>query len=140
MRICRFLLLASLCSLLASSALAAKRSKIECAKVSINKLQAGWGDIPAALQKLPPGANLCGTNAAGVAFILSELDTPALGKFYTPLFAAVGCKPLACKKDSLGQEQCSCPKANARGKVEPEAGYVLAQPYDQAYQLFFAEP
>jgi hypothetical protein len=140
MRICRFLLLASLCSLLASSALAAKRSKIECSKVSMTKLQAGWGDMPAALQKLPPGASMCGTNGAGVAFILSELDTAALEKFYAPLFAAVGCKPLACKKDSLGQEQCTCPKANVRGKVDPQAGYVVTQPYDQAYQVFFAEP
>jgi hypothetical protein len=139
MRISRFLLAAALCSLLASTALA-KRDKIECSKVSSTKLQSGWGDIPTALQKLPPGASLCGTNAAGVAFILSALDTPALEKFYAPLFAAVGCKPLACKKNTLGQQECTCPKANARGKVEPEAGNIIAQPDDQAYQLFFAEP
>jgi hypothetical protein len=124
-------------ALLVSSAFAIaagmKRSKIECAKVSITKLSPGWGAIPAALQKLPPGAALCGVNAAQVAFITSELDAPALQKFYEPLFASVGCKPLTCKPDMFKRTECSCAKG-----ADTRAGTILPQPYDQAYQLFLS--
>src|SRR5262249_43238544 len=114
--------------------------KIECAKVSIGKLTPGWGQLPAALQKLPPGAQSCGVNKAGVAFVTSELDAPALEKFYGPLFASVGCKALTCKTNDMKQQECTCGKADSKGKVDDHAGYVVLQPYDQAYLLFFAEP
>jgi len=123
------------CLLVASSAFSAKRSKIDCSKVSLNKLQPGWGRLPVALQKLPLGASLCGVNAAGVAFVLSDLDAPALEKHYAPLFASVGCKPLTCKTDQFKIQNCACPKSG-----DDHAGYVQPQPYDQAYQLFFAGP
>jgi hypothetical protein len=131
----RFTVLLAASALVATStvALAAKRSKIECAKVSITKLSPGWGRIPAALQKLPPGAALCGVNAAEVAFITSELDAPALQKFYEPLFASVGCKPLTCKVDMFKTTECTCPKG-----ADAHAGTVKPQPYDQAYQLFLS--
>ena len=122
------------CALVASAAFAkVKRTKIECAKVSITKLEPGWGHIPAALQKLPPGATLCGVNKADVAFITSELETDALQKFYAPLFASLGCKPLACKPDTLKMMECACP-----GKADPRAGYVRPAPYDQQYQLGYS--
>ena len=130
----RMTVLVVVCALVAApSAFAMKRDKIECAKVSITKLTPGWGRIPAALQKLPPGAKLCGVNAAQVAFITSELDAPALEKFYAPLLASLGCKPLACKPDMFKRTECTCPKgANA------QAGYIMPQPYDQAYQLSYS--
>jgi len=133
----RVILPVAVCVLVASSAFAmkTKRGKIECAKVSLTKLQPGWGGIPPALQKLPPGAALCGVTAGQVAFITSELDAPALEKFYAPLFASVGCKPLTCKPDEFKQMECLCAKGG-----DARAGYVLPQPYDQAYQLFFSGP
>src|SRR5215470_17649661 len=106
----RIVIAVALCVLAVFPAFAAKRSKIECSKVSLNKLKPGWGHIPPALQKLPPGASLCGVNAADVAFIVSELDAPALEKFYAPLFASVGCKPMTCKPDQFKTMECVCPK------------------------------
>jgi len=120
----------------ATSALAKpKRSKIECAKVSINKLKPGWGKIPAALQKLPPGASLCGTNGVDVAFITSELEAPDLEKFYAPLFASVGCKPMTCKPDQFKTMECLCPKGG-----DARAGGIIPQTWDQAYQLYLSGP
>jgi len=129
----RITLLVVGCVLLASSAFAMKRDKIECSKVSLTKLAPGWGGIPAALQKLPPGASLCGVNAAQVAFIVSALDAPALQKFYEPLFASLGCKPLTCKQNAFKTTECTCPKGG-----DAQAGSVTPQPYDQAYKLFYS--
>jgi hypothetical protein len=129
----RVIPLVAACALIASSALAMKRSKVECSKVSITKLTPGWGRIPAALQKLPPGASLCGVNAAQVAFIISELDAPALETFYAPLFASLGCKPLTCKPGQfVKRTECACPKGG-----DPHAGSLMPAPYDQQYQLFY---
>src|SRR5215467_16049630 len=91
--------LATLCILLAAPAFA-KRDKIDCSKVSMTKLQPGWGKLAPALQKLPPGATLCGNSGGESVFITSELDRDALEKFYAPLFASLGCK-LTCKKDDF---------------------------------------
>jgi hypothetical protein len=68
------------------------------------------------------------------AFILSDLDSKALEKFYAPLFASVGCKPLTCKTDQFKTDQCDCPK----DKSGFDTGYIKLHTYDQAYQLFFA--
>jgi hypothetical protein len=135
MRLHRFLALAVLCAAPTTVVLAAKRSKIECSRVSLTPLTAGWGKLPAALQKLPPKANLCGVNGAGVAFITSELTASELQKFYAPLFASVGCKPLTCKTgEFIKTEKCGCPKGNNK-----DAGAVEPQSYDQAYKLWFSE-
>jgi hypothetical protein len=132
----RLLVIAGAIVLLASSGYAGvKRSKIECSKASLTPLKPGWGQIPPALQKLPPGASLCGMSGAGVAIILSDLEAPALQKFYAPLFAQVGCKSLTCKTDQFKQQVCECPKA---GLVD--TGYVSLARYDQMYQLFYAAP
>lgn len=121
--------------LLASSAYAAvKRTKIECSKASLTPLTPGWGKIPSALQKLPPGATLCGV-ANDTAVILSNLDAPALQKFYAPLFAQVGCKALTCKTDQFKQDVCECPHSGLA-----DTGYVSLARFDQMYQLFFAAP
>ena len=134
MRMRLVLLLACFCLLDVSSAFA-KRDKIECSKVSLTKLQPGWGRLPAALQKLPPGATLCGS-AGDTAFITSELDAEALRSFYTPLFAKLGCK-LTCKKKEFRGEVCECP-TKSFGSTQIDTGYIQLQPFDQAYQLFFA--
>src|SRR4029078_13199460 len=79
--------------LLLSAPAFAKRDKIDCSKVSMTKLEPGWGNLPAALQKLPRGATLCGHAQGGeTVFITSALDRDALEKFYAPLFASLGCK------------------------------------------------
>lgn len=131
-----FLAMATLCLLLFAPAFAAKRSKIECSKVSMTKLAPGWGKLPAALQKLPPGATLCGSSGR-TAFITSALDRNALEKFYAPLFASLGCK-LTCKQDDFTKtDSCDCPKAGT-GSLAHDTGYIKLQPFDQAYQLFFA--
>src|SRR4029079_19509730 len=51
-----------------------------------------WGDIPAELQKLPAGAQNCGT-VEGQATIASPAFGKDLETFYAPLFAKVGCQP-----------------------------------------------
>jgi len=131
-----FFALTTLCLLLSAPTFA-KRSKIDCSKVSLTKLEPGWGTVPAALQKLPPGATLCGTSGGGGVFITSALDRDALEKFYTPLFASLGCK-LTCKKDEfLKSDRCDCPLAGS-GSLKHDTGYIHLQSHDQAYQLFFA--
>jgi hypothetical protein len=131
----RFALPAATCVLVSLPALAKpKRDKIDCAKASLTKLEPGWGKIPAALQKLPPGASLCGVTVAETAVVLSDIDSKALEKFYAPLFATVGCKPLTCKTNQFKIESCDCPK----DKSGFDTGYIKLQPYDQAYLLFFA--
>jgi hypothetical protein len=124
--------------LLLSAPAFAKRDKIDCSKVSMTKLEPGWGKLPATLQKLPPGATLCGhPQAGGTVFITSALDRDALEKFYAPLFASLGCK-LTCRKDDFTKaDKCDCPKAGS-GSLQHDTGYIHLQPYDQAYQLFFA--
>jgi hypothetical protein len=133
-----FFALATLCLLWSVPAFA-KRSKIACSKVSLTKLEPGWGKLPPVLQKLPPGATLCGNSGGGGVFITSALDRNALEKFYAPLFASLGCK-LICKKDEfLGSDRCDCPKTGS-GSLQPDTGYIHLQAHDQAYQLFFASP
>ena len=130
-----FFAVAVLCLVLSTPSFA-ERKKIDCSKVSLTKLDPGWGKLPAALQKLPPGATLCG-NTGGTVFITSALDRDALEKFYAPLFASLGCK-LACKKDEfLKIDRCDCPKTGS-GSLQPDTGYLRLQPFDQAYKLFFA--
>jgi len=127
---------ATLCLL--SVAALAERKKIDCSKVSMTKLEPGWGTLPRALQKLPPGATLCGTPGGSSVFITSALNVEALEKFYAPLFASLGCK-LTCKKDDFTKsDRCDCPKAGS-GSLQHDTGYVHPQRFDQAYQLFFSD-
>src|SRR5215471_8112332 len=120
MRMRLLLVLISVCLLDVTPALA-KRDKTDCSKVSLTKLQPGWGKLPAGLQKLPPGATLCGTTGE-TALITSELDRAALEKFYAPLFAALGCK-LSCKKEQFRGDVCECPK-KAFGSMKIDTGYI----------------
>ena len=131
-----FFVVATLCLLLSAPAFA-ERKKIECSKVSMTKLEPGWGKLARALQKLPPGAVLCGNTGGESVFITSELGVAALEKFYVPLFASLGCK-LTCKQDDFTKaDRCDCPKAGS-GSLQHDTGYVHLQRFDQAYQLFFA--
>ena len=136
MRMQSLFVMATLCLLLSASALA-ERKKIDCSKVSMTKLEPGWGKLAPELQKLPPGAALCGNTGGSSVFITSALGVTALEKFYAPLFASVGCK-LTCKKNELTKaDQCECPKAG-KGSLQHDTGYIHLQSFDQAYQLFFA--
>ena len=136
MRKSPILVMATLCLLLAAPA-SAERKKIDCSKVSMTKLEPGWGKLAPALQKLPPGATLCGNAGGSNVFITSALGVEALEKFYAPLFASLGCK-LTCKKDDFTKvDKCDCPKISS-GSFQRDSGYVHLQPFDQAYQLFFS--
>lgn len=97
-----------------------------------------WGSIPPVLRKLPPGAELCGTNSLGLktgaALIMSSLQGEDLGSFYRPLFQQIGCQPLACEVRTIGnretrQTTCTCRGdhivGNLRTDVRAEA-YVLS--------------
>lgn len=131
-----FFIIAALCLLFAAPTFA-ERKKIDCSKVSMTKLEPGWGTLASALRKLPPGAVLCGNTGGNNVFITSALGVDALEKFYAPLFASLGCK-LTCKKDDFTKaEKCDCPLAGS-GSIKHDTGYVHLQSFDQAYQLFFA--
>ena len=133
----RWLLLTNLALLLSSAALATNRRKADCAKVSpLEKLLPGWGRTAKNLQKLPSGAKLCGTSEMGTVSIASDLTGKAIEDFYTPLFAAAGCKPLTCKSNMGIQTDCTCPALDRWGKMQPSAGRVLTQTDDAAYQLY----
>jgi hypothetical protein len=71
-----------------------------------------WGKVPPALQKLPPGAEHCGSVALmDQALVVSGLAGKELEAFYAPLFAGLGCQPLQCNDDTLGgkvRTECKC--------------------------------
>jgi hypothetical protein len=83
-----------------------RRSSIDCAAVLKGTLAASktvykpgtWGKLPAELQVVPPGAELCGGGGpAGReddnprVLIRSPIFGPALGEFYTPILTRMGC-------------------------------------------------
>ena len=92
-----------------------------------------WGNVPAELRKLPPGAEHCGadtrTKKDGLAVIASPLSRDELEKFYAPLFAQVGCPGLKCdviktkigKKDAE-QTRCACHAKGTLGTVATDTG------------------
>jgi hypothetical protein len=125
----------------AAEATAPRRARLSCAQVRANadahakngvfntKLKAGaWGNIPAPLRKLPPGAKLCGADGIGQAVIVSPLFGKAIETYYGPLFAKIGFEPLACRVVA-GRTQCACKRHRDIGVVvtdqESEA-FVLA--------------
>ena len=85
------------------------------------------------LQKLPPGGTVCGFDVMGGVFVLSGLEGKALESFYTPLFAAVDCKPLTCQSNGGIQTECNCPTPKNK-----YAGRLLTKPGDLVYQLYFS--
>jgi len=83
-----------------------QRSSIDCAAVLKGTLEASkivykpgtWGKLPAELQVLPPGAELCGVGSPvgreddyPQVLIRSPIFGPALGEFYTPILTKMGC-------------------------------------------------
>jgi len=82
---------------------APKRSAIDCAAVLSGSAdhgaayQPGWGALPAELQALPPGAELCGAGNPGGnksmigILVRSPIFGPALGEFYAPIITKMGC-------------------------------------------------
>jgi hypothetical protein len=83
-----------------------------------------WGKVPVELQKLPPGAQLC-----GAVMDQATIVSPAYGKdletFYAPLFAKIGCQPLTCTvDDGAPQTKCKCKSATKKhGMVITDTGY-----------------
>jgi hypothetical protein len=119
------------------------RQKMSCAeyaraiigKGDESKFRPGtWGQsVPAALQKLPPGAELCGVDTrhskGGVAIIRSALFGSDLEKFYSPLFKEVGCAPLTCDvitgkvgAKQTQQTRCQCSGKRQLGIIGTETG------------------
>jgi hypothetical protein len=124
----------------ATEAIAPKRTKLTCAQFRANaeahakngvfntRLKAGgWGNIPPALRKLPPGAKLCGADGMGQAVITSPLFGKEIETYYSPLFAKVGFEPLACKVVA-GRTQCTC-------KRHRDIGIVVTDQESEAFVL-----
>jgi hypothetical protein len=81
-----------------------------------------WGDVPAELQKLPPGAQNCGT-IAGQPTIVSPAYGKDLETFYAPLFAKVGCQPFTCEVEtSPARTKCKCKVGKTLGMVVTDTG------------------
>jgi hypothetical protein len=80
-----------------------------------------WGKVPPALQKLPPGAEHCGSVALmDQALVVSGLTGKELEAFYAPLFAGLGCQPLQCNDDTLSgkvRTECKCRANGVFGAV-----------------------
>jgi hypothetical protein len=99
-------------------------------------LKAGdWGTVPQELQKLPPGAKLCGSQGGGfLTVIASPLEGKALQDYYTPLMAKAGCPNLTCKIN-LAQTDCSCQHPTKYGG--PGTGRLLTDTGLALYKLFY---
>jgi hypothetical protein len=97
----------------------------------IPKIVAGsWGNVPPDLQKLPPGAQNCGT-VEGQPTIVSPAFGKDLETFYAPLFAKVGCEPFTCEVETAGsavRTKCKCKTDKAMGMVVTDTG-------NEAYSL-----
>lgn len=124
----------------AEAAKGAKRNKVGCADYArtvqppASFIPHSWGQsLPPALQKLPPGAALCGVDTRapkdGSAVILSPLFGSDLESFYAPLFSEVGCKPLDCQvetrtlgKTDVQQTICKCHGHHMIGNVATDSG------------------
>jgi hypothetical protein len=74
-----------------------------------------WGDIPTAMQMVPPGGTLCGSyfnpadaggNSYGTA-ILTDLFGTDLYNFYKPLVTAAGCTLMTPDATSTMTFQCT---------------------------------
>ena len=125
-----------------AAAAAPPRRAIDCAAIlkgsadhgSIYK-PGGWGNVPAELQVLPPGAELCGAGSpyAGKddtypgALVRSAIFGPALGELYAPAIAKLGCKMNPPEVVGAGDMQSTrihfrCANGNA-GDIGTDTGY-----------------
>lgn len=124
-----------------------KRSKLSCSKLRqrlektyreigfVDKIEPrSWGSLPVYLRKLPPGAELCGVDAElGQAVITSPLFGKELESYYAPLFAKLGCEPLACRVVATSEgvpEQTRC-----RCAMPGVAGVVITDSKHEAFTL-----
>lgn len=89
-----------------------------------------WGDIPAELQKLPAGAQNCGT-IEGQPTIVSPAWGKDLETFYAPLFAKVGCQPFTCEVEAAG----SATRTKCKCKVGKTMGMIVTDTGNEAYTL-----
>ena len=83
-----------------------------------------WGNIPPDLQKLPAGAQNCGT-VADQPTIMSPAFGKDLETFYAPLFAKIGCAPFTCEVETMGsatQTKCKCKTGKTLGQVITDTG------------------
>jgi hypothetical protein len=121
---------------------APKRSAIDCAAIlkgsaehgSIYK-PGGWGKLPAELQVVPAGAELCGAGSpyAGKddtypgVLVRSPIFGPALGELYAPVIEKLGCKMKPLEVVGAGDMQSTrihfrCPNGKA-GDIGTDTGY-----------------
>jgi hypothetical protein len=126
----------------AGPATAPRRSAIDCAAIlkgsaehgSIYK-PGGWGKLPAELQVLPAGAELCGAGSpfAGKddtypgVLVRSPIFGPALGELYAPVIEKLGCKMKPLEVVGAGDMQSTrihfrCPNGKA-GDIGTDTGY-----------------
>jgi hypothetical protein len=91
-----------------------------------------WGDVPAPLRKLPPGAENCGVGTQGQVIIVSAATGKELENHYAPLFAEIGCKPLKCSMTRA--TSCSC--SGADGAV----GMVMSDLAAETYTFMYTKP
>jgi hypothetical protein len=83
-----------------------------------------WGDLPAELQKLPAGAQNCGT-VEGQPTIVSPAFGKDLETFYAPLFEKVGCAPFKCEVETQGsatRTACKCKSGKLMGMIFTDTG------------------
>lgn len=120
-----------------------KRSKKTCAQLrtAIEEASKGlkfvkpikvtpgsWGDLPAQLRKLPPGAELCGAGSHGQVIVASATFGKEIESHYAPLFEAIGCKPLKCSISSTTNCTCASPEGG---------GAVLTDVAAETYTISF---
>jgi hypothetical protein len=83
-----------------------------------------WGNIPPDLQKLPAGAQNCGT-VEGQPTIVSAAFGKDLETFYAPLFEKVSCAPFKCEVETQGsytRTSCKCKTGKVTGMVVTDTG------------------
>lgn len=89
-----------------------------------NIVPGSWGDLPPGLQKLPAGAQNCGT-IEGQATIASPAFGKDLETFYAPLFEKVGCAPFKCEVETRGgatRTACKCKTGKVTGMIFTDTG------------------
>jgi len=123
-----------------------KRRPIDCASVLKGTLDASklvykpgtWGKLPAELQVLPPGAELCGggspegrENDNPRVLIRSPIFGPALGEFYTPILTRMGCTMKPFEVVGAGELQ------STRGHFKCPGGKVGDVGTDTGSEFYF---
>jgi len=89
-----------------------------------------WGNVPAALQKLPPGSTLCGaaTRESGTATVVvsTGISIQDLNSFYQQLLTGDGCNVQAPQAIGPGTSvKFTCNGRDGAYTYSPAMGYYL---------------